>query len=277
MLAPVGRCVRGSPTPYPKVRQSQHAVRPGAPSWFCDPRPSGAFRGRCTLEEGERPEMPRGGLSRGPKRKRSRDAEYPSFPGESPLPCRRAGLRTVGAEASLSEAWLRCGEGFLKSPGTPPLTAEKKTTTEKHLELSCPPKKEPTAFKSTSGLAAITWSSSGSDLSDEDKTAFKSYRDNRYSRTGRCPEDGASEDDLQVIDWEIDSEREDACERDEFEDRESVLEISDCASGASSRSLTPAETPPELPKVRTNCFPLSVPFVECVSHKLWCFVCSSSK
>uniref|UniRef100_A0A4W2GZ91 Scaffold protein involved in DNA repair n=2 Tax=Bos indicus x Bos taurus TaxID=30522 RepID=A0A4W2GZ91_BOBOX len=89
---------------------------------------------------------------------------------------------------------------------------------------------EPTTSKSTSGLAAITWSSSGSDLSDEDKTAFKSQRD-----------------DLQVIDWEIDSEREDACECDEFEERESV-EISDCASGASSRSLTPAETPPELPK-----------------------------
>uniref|UniRef100_A0A4W2CIU5 Scaffold protein involved in DNA repair n=2 Tax=Bos indicus x Bos taurus TaxID=30522 RepID=A0A4W2CIU5_BOBOX len=89
---------------------------------------------------------------------------------------------------------------------------------------------EPTTSKSTSGLAAITWSSSGSDLSDEDKTAFKSQRD-----------------DLQVIDWEIDSEREDACECDEFEERESV-EISDCASGASSCSLTPAETPPELPK-----------------------------
>lgn len=28
-----------------------------------------------------------------------------------------------------------------------------------------------------------------------------------------------------------------------------MLEISDCASGASSRSLTPAETPPELPKI----------------------------
>ncbi|XP_055401915.1 DNA repair-scaffolding protein isoform X2 [Bubalus kerabau] len=200
--------------------------------------------------------MPGGGQSRGPKRKRNRDAEYPSFPGESPLPCRQAGLRTVGTVASLSEAWLRCGEGFLKSPGTPSLTAEKKTTTEKHLELSCRPKKEPTTSKNTSGLAAITWSSSGSDLSDEDKTAFKSQRDNGYhSRTDRCcnsnilcPEDGASEDDLQVIDWEIDSEREDACECDEFEECESVVEISDCASGASSRSLTPAETPPELPK-----------------------------
>uniref|UniRef100_A0A8C6FG35 Scaffold protein involved in DNA repair n=1 Tax=Moschus moschiferus TaxID=68415 RepID=A0A8C6FG35_MOSMO len=198
--------------------------------------------------------MPGGGQSRGHKRKRNWDAEYPSFPGESPLPCRRAGLRTVGAVASLSEAWLRCGEGFLKSPSAPSLTAEKKTATEEHLELSCRSKKEPTTSKSTSGLAAITWSSSGSDLSDEDKTIFKSQRDNGHHRIGRCnsnilcPEDGASEDDLQVIDWEVDSEREDACECDEFEDHESVVEISDCASGASSRSLTPAETPPELPK-----------------------------
>lgn len=84
-------------------------------------------------------------------------------------------------------------------------------------------------------------------------------------------------DDLQVIDWEIDSEREDACECDEFEDHESVVDISDCASGASSRSLTPAGTPPELPKVRMNCFQLPIPFMACVSHNLWCFVFSSSK
>ncbi|XP_057388482.1 DNA repair-scaffolding protein isoform X1 [Balaenoptera acutorostrata] len=198
--------------------------------------------------------MPRGGQSRGWKRKRNRGVEYPSFPGESPLQCRRAGLRTVGAEASLSEAWLRCGEGFQETPETLSLTAEKKTTTEKHHELSSGPKTEPTTSKSTSGLTAITWSSSESDLSDEDKTIFKSQRENGHgSRIGRfysrnifSPEDGASEDDLQVIDWEIDSDREDTC--DEFEDRESVVEISDRASCTSSRSLTPPETLPELPK-----------------------------
>ncbi|XP_067568491.1 DNA repair-scaffolding protein isoform X6 [Pseudorca crassidens] len=198
--------------------------------------------------------MPRGDQSRGLKRKRNWDVEYPSFPGESPLQCRRAGLRTVGAEASLSEAWLRCGEGFQETPETLSLTAEKKTTTEKHLELSSGPKTEPTTSKSTSGLTAITWSSSGSDLSDEDKTILKSQRENGHgSRIGRfysrnifSPEDGASEDDLQVIDWEIDSDREDTC--DEFEDRESVVEISDRASCTSSRSLTPPEMLLELPK-----------------------------
>ncbi|XP_026983964.1 DNA repair-scaffolding protein isoform X5 [Sagmatias obliquidens] len=198
--------------------------------------------------------MPRGDQSRGLKRKRNWDVEYPSFPGESPLQCRRAGLRTVGAEASLSEAWLRCGEGFQETPETLSLTAEKKTTTEKHLELSSGPKTEPTTSKSTSGLTAITWSSSGSDLSDEDKTILKSQRENGHgSRIGRfysrnifSPEDGASEDDLQVIDWEIDSDREDTC--DEFEDCESVVEISDRASCTSSRSLTPPEMLLELPK-----------------------------
>ncbi|TEA10144.1 hypothetical protein DBR06_SOUSAS6210001, partial [Sousa chinensis] len=92
---------------------------------------------------------------------------------------------------------------------------------------------EPTTSKSTSGLTAITWSSSGSDLSDEDKTILKSQRENGH-------------DDLQVIDWEIDSDREDTC--DEFEDRESVVEISDHASCTSSRSLTPPEMLLELPK-----------------------------
>ncbi|XP_057590348.1 DNA repair-scaffolding protein isoform X3 [Hippopotamus amphibius kiboko] len=183
--------------------------------------------------------MPRGDRSRGSKRKRNWDVEYPSFPGDSPRQCTRAGLRTVGAAATLSEAWLRCGEGFQETPGTLSLTAEKKTTTEKHFKLSPRPKKEPAISKSSSGFTAITWSSSGSDLSDEDKTSFKSQRDNGH---------GSRVDDLQVIDWEIDSDREDACECDEFEDCESVVEISDCASCTSSHSLTPAETLPELPK-----------------------------
>uniref|UniRef100_A0A8C9JT28 DUF4502 domain-containing protein n=1 Tax=Panthera tigris altaica TaxID=74533 RepID=A0A8C9JT28_PANTA len=97
------------------------------------------------------------------QRKRNWDIEYPSLPGGSPLKFRRAGLRTVGATASLSEAWLRCGEGFQDTSGTLLLTAEKKIVTENHLELSLRPKEETAASKSTSGLTDITWSSSGSD------------------------------------------------------------------------------------------------------------------
>uniref|UniRef100_A0A8C3WQ43 Scaffold protein involved in DNA repair n=1 Tax=Catagonus wagneri TaxID=51154 RepID=A0A8C3WQ43_9CETA len=90
---------------------------------------------------------------------------------------------------------------------------------------------EPTTSESASGLTALSRSSSGSDLSDEDKTLFKSQRD-----------------DLPLIDWEIDSDRGDTCDCDEFEDCESTVEISDCASCASSCSLTSAEMLPEIPK-----------------------------
>ncbi|XP_030650872.1 DNA repair-scaffolding protein isoform X4 [Nomascus leucogenys] len=166
--------------------------------------------------------MPGGSRSRGSKRKRSWNIECPSFPGERPLQVRRAGLRTAGAAASLSEAWLRCGEGFQDTSGTLSLTAEEKTITEKHLELSPRPKQETTTSKNTSGLTDITWSSSGSDLSDEDE--------------------------LQFIDWEIDSDRAEASDCNEFEDDKGAVEISDCASCASNQSLTSDEKLSELPK-----------------------------
>ncbi|XP_034821932.1 DNA repair-scaffolding protein isoform X5 [Pan paniscus] len=175
--------------------------------------------------------MPRGSRARGSKRKRSWNTECPSFPGERPLQVRRAGLRTAGAAASLSEAWLRCGEGFQNTSGNPSLTAEEKTITEKHLELCPRPKQETTTSKSTSGLTDITWSSSGSDLSDEDKTLSQLQRD-----------------ELQFIDWEIDSDRAEASDCNEFEDDEGAVEISDCASCASNQSLTSDEKLSELPK-----------------------------
>ncbi|XP_009453572.2 DNA repair-scaffolding protein isoform X5 [Pan troglodytes] len=175
--------------------------------------------------------MPRGSRALGSKRKRSWNTECPSFPGERPLQVRRAGLRTAGAAASLSEAWLRCGEGFQNTSGNPSLTAEEKTITEKHLELCPRPKQETTTSKSTSGLTDITWSSSGSDLSDEDKTLSQLQRD-----------------ELQFIDWEIDSDRAEASDCNEFEDDEGAVEISDCASCASNQSLTSDEKLSELPK-----------------------------
>nr|XP_045752542.2 DNA repair-scaffolding protein-like [Mirounga angustirostris] len=144
--------------------------------------------------------MSRSSSSSGRKRQRNWDIEYPSFPRGSPLKFRRAGLKTVGAAASLSEAWLRCGEGFQDTSETLSLTAEKKIVTEKHLELSPRPKK----------------------------------------------------DELQFIDWEIDSYTEDTSEYNEFEDGESVVEISDCASCSSNHSLTSEERLSELVKRRAS-------------------------
>ncbi|KAM6171418.1 DNA repair-scaffolding protein [Erethizon dorsatum] len=212
--------------------------------------------------------MPRGGRACGHKRKRNWDGEYPSFLEERPPQSQRTGLRTVGAVASLSEAWLKCGEGFQGTSGSQSLTNEKAATTGKYLEFSPRPEKEAITCKSTTELTDITWSSSGSDLSDEDKILSESQKDNGHgSRIDRfCnrnilgPEDGASEDELQFIDWEIDSDREDASECNECEDGEGAVEISDCASCASSDSLTSDEKLSELPK------PISTEILEYSSH-----------
>ncbi|XP_058131495.1 DNA repair-scaffolding protein isoform X1 [Dasypus novemcinctus] len=204
--------------------------------------------------------MSRGGRACGPKRKRNWGVEYPSFPGEKDLQCREAGLKTVGAAAALSEAWLRCGEGFQDTPGTPALTAKKKTITEKHLEFSPRSKEEKSTSKCENVPTDLTGNSSRSDLSDENKILSKSQNDNGhgyridrfYNKNTLCPEDGPSEDECQFIDWEIDSDREDANECNTFEEGESAVEISDCASCASSCSLTNEEKLSEPPKTSST-------------------------
>ncbi|KAM9230296.1 LOW QUALITY PROTEIN: DNA repair-scaffolding protein-like [Dugong dugon] len=111
----------------------------------------------------------------------------------------------------------------------------------------------------TNGPAEITWSSSGSELSDEEKTISKSLNDNGHgSRIDRfcnrktlCQEDGASENKLQFTDWEIDSDRQDDHGYSALQG-ESTVEISDGASCASSCSLTSAERLSELPKPKST-------------------------
>ncbi|XP_012578518.1 PREDICTED: DNA repair-scaffolding protein isoform X2 [Condylura cristata] len=203
--------------------------------------------------------MSGGGRCGGPKRKRNWNTEHLFFPGGSPLQLRRTGLRTVGAAASLSEEWLRCGEGFQDTYDNQSLITERKTATGKHLELSPKPKKESTVPKSTNDFTDITWSSSGSDLSDEDKTLCKSQTDNENdsriakfcNRNILCTEDGIIGDELQFIEWQVDSDKEDTSECCTFEDSESV-EISDCASCASIQSLTSDEKLSELHKTRST-------------------------
>ncbi|XP_077022838.1 DNA repair-scaffolding protein isoform X3 [Tamandua tetradactyla] len=195
------------------------------------------------------------------ERKRNWDIKYPSFPGERPLQCREVGLKTVGTVATLSEAWLRCGEGFQDTSETLLYTTKKKTVTEEHLELSSRPNEESSTSKSETVSADLTWNFSGSHLSDEDKILYKSQNDNgcgyevdRFCNKNsvRPEDDGASEDDLQFIDWEIDSDREDVNECNEFEEGESAVEISDCVSCASSCSLTNEEKLSELPKTSST-------------------------
>ncbi|GAB1300038.1 DNA repair-scaffolding protein [Apodemus speciosus] len=177
------------------------------------------------------------------KRKRNWHIEHSSFLEERSQQLRRANFKTVEAADSLSKAWLRCGEGFQDTSETLSLASEKTGITEKQLELSPRPKTETTS-KNASELANITWSSSESDFSDEDKTLPELQRDGgRVSRADRLcdrtvlhPEDGDLEDELQVIDWEINSDTEDPGGPFECEDDEGALDISDCASCTSLTS-----------------------------------------
>ncbi|KAM9673353.1 LOW QUALITY PROTEIN: DNA repair-scaffolding protein-like [Trichechus inunguis] len=109
----------------------------------------------------------------------------------------------------------------------------------------------------TNGPAEITWSSSGSELSDKEKTISKSLNDNahgsridRFCNRKTVQEDGASENEVQFIDWEIDSDREDENEYSAFQG-ESTVEIPDCSSCASRCSLTSEERLSELPKPKS--------------------------
>ncbi|XP_049981062.1 DNA repair-scaffolding protein isoform X3 [Alexandromys fortis] len=190
--------------------------------------------------------MSGGGRAGGSKRKRNWRVAHPSVLEARPQLSRRASLKTVEAAASLSKAWLKCGEGFQNTSETLSLASEKTTIIENPLELSPSPKKD-AADESPGELANITWSSSGSDFSEEEDTALPQLQrdggrgcgaDRFCGRTASCPEDGATEDELQLIEWEINSDVEDPGGASECEDGEGSLDISDCASCASGRSLT---------------------------------------
>ncbi|XP_031219054.1 DNA repair-scaffolding protein isoform X3 [Mastomys coucha] len=187
------------------------------------------------------------------KRKRNWRIEHPSFLEERSQQLRRGNFKTVEAADSLSKAWLKCGEGFQHTSETLSLASKKTGITEKHLELSPRPKTETTS-KNASELANITWSSSESDFSDEDKTLPELQRDGGHGgpradrlcdRTVLCPEDGDIEDELQVIDWEINSDPEDPGGPSECGDDERALDISDGDSCASLTSDDRLREPPE--------------------------------
>ncbi|XP_052013826.1 DNA repair-scaffolding protein isoform X2 [Apodemus sylvaticus] len=186
------------------------------------------------------------------KRKRNWHIEHPSFLEERSQQLRQANFKTVESADSLSKAWLKCGEGFQDTSETLSLASVKTGITEKQRELSSRPKTETTS-KNATELANITWSSSESDFSDEDKTLPELWRDggrgpraNRlWDRTVLCPDDGDLEDELQVIEWEINSDTEDPGGSFECEDDERALDISDCASCTSLTSDDRLCEPPE--------------------------------
>ncbi|NXW20341.1 SPIDR protein, partial [Circaetus pectoralis] len=189
------------------------------------------------------------------------NAECTPFPDETPLQLKKSNVRTSVAATSISDAWLRCGDGFQSTSVLESLRAtDKKSRIKKHLGPLL------TSAESAAGFAAaesskeaegIIWTFFGSDFSDdENKTLIpRLHSKSHASETEESPsrhdlllEDSSSEDESELIDWEKGSDSTDRC--DESEKHDSSLEISDSDSCTNLNSLPVKEENDELCKVR---------------------------
>ncbi|NXJ61047.1 SPIDR protein, partial [Rostratula benghalensis] len=186
------------------------------------------------------------------------NTECTPFPDEKPLQQKKSNVRTSVAATSISNAWLRCGDGFQSTSVLESLRpTERKSRIKKHLGPLL------TSGESTAGSAVaesskdaedIIWTSSGSDFSDhENKTMIPRLhsKKSRASKTEESPsahdllsEDSSSEDESEFIDWEKDSDSADRCDGSEKD--ESLLEISDSDSCTNLSSLPVKEKTDEL-------------------------------
>ncbi|XP_029867212.1 DNA repair-scaffolding protein isoform X3 [Aquila chrysaetos chrysaetos] len=197
------------------------------------------------------------------ERKRFWNAECTPFPDETTLQLKKSNVRTSVAATSISDAWLRCGDGFQSTSVLESLRAtDKKSRIKKHLGPLL------TSAESAAGFAAaesskeaegIIWTSSGSDFSDdENKTLIpRLHSKSHASKTEESPsrhdlllEDSSSEDESELIDWEKGSDSTDRC--DESEKDDSSLEISDSDSCTNLNSLPVKEENDELCKTTST-------------------------
>nr|XP_030122039.3 DNA repair-scaffolding protein isoform X2 [Taeniopygia guttata] len=195
----------------------------------------------------------------GGKRKRLWNAERTPFPDETPLGLKKSNVRTSVSATSISNAWLRCGDGF---ESTSVLESQrpsnKKSRIKKHLGpllTSAESASRAVAAESSKEAEDIIWTSSGSDFSDDGNKLIPRLQSKKSdaSKTKESPsrhdlllEDRISEDDLELIDWEKDTDSTDQCDKSEKED--SSVEISDSDSCTNTNSLPVKEESDELCK-----------------------------
>ncbi|NXS32257.1 SPIDR protein, partial [Pomatostomus ruficeps] len=192
------------------------------------------------------------------------NTECTPFPEEIPLRLKKSNVRASVSATSISNAWLRCGDGFQStSVLESQRLSNKKSRIKKHLGpllTSAESASRAAAAESSKEAEDIIWTSSGSDFSDdENKTLISRLQSKKSdsSKTEELPstqdlllEDRSSEGELELIDWEKDADSTDKCNGSEKED--SSLEISDTDSCTNTSSLPVKEENDELCKVR-NC------------------------
>ncbi|NXH87270.1 SPIDR protein, partial [Edolisoma coerulescens] len=192
------------------------------------------------------------------------NAECTPFPDETPLRVKKSNVRTSVSAASISNAWLRCGDGFQStSVLESQRPSNKKSRIKKRLGplLTSAERASTAAAESSKEAEDIIWTSSGSDFSDDENETSNPRLHSKKRDTSKAEEspsirdllleDRSSEDELELIDWEKDTDSTDKCDGSENED--SSLEISDSDSCTNTNSLpVEEEENDELCKVR-NC------------------------
>ncbi|NWT19580.1 SPIDR protein, partial [Vireo altiloquus] len=190
------------------------------------------------------------------------NAECTPFPDETPLHLKKSNVRTSVSATSISNAWLRCGDGF---QSTSVLESQRPSNKKSRIKKRLGPLLTSAESASTAAAAEsskeaedIIWTSSGSDFSDDENKTFiprlhskksdASKTEESPSRHDLLLEDRSSEDELELIDWEKDTDSSDKCDGSENED--SSLEISDSDSCTNTNSLPVKEENDELCKVR---------------------------
>ncbi|NWV79251.1 SPIDR protein, partial [Dasyornis broadbenti] len=186
-------------------------------------------------------------------------AECTPFPDEIPLCLKRSSVRTSVSATSISNAWLRCGDGFQSTSVLEAQRPVKKSRIKKHLGpllTSTESAARAAAAESSREAEDIIWTSSGSDFSDdENKTLIPRLHSKKSddSKTEELPsrhdlllEDRSSEDELEFIDWEKDTDSTDRY--DGSEQADSSVEISDSDSCTNTNSLPVKEENDELCK-----------------------------
>ncbi|NXJ09699.1 SPIDR protein, partial [Odontophorus gujanensis] len=176
------------------------------------------------------------------------NTECTSFPDETTLQLKKSSIGTSVAAASISSAWLRCGDGFQSTSVLEPLRpTDDKSKTKKHHGPLLRTAESPvgSATESSKEAEDIIWTSSGSDFSDNESKTSISRLHSKISLTSKIEksqgrhfllEDRSDEGESEFIDWEKDGDSTDKC--DESEKGDSSLEISD------SDSCTNLNSPP---------------------------------
>ncbi|XP_060631266.2 DNA repair-scaffolding protein isoform X2 [Anolis sagrei] len=174
------------------------------------------------------------------KRKRRRCTEFASFPDEGSTEEGRRNAGAPVAAASISGAWLRCGDGFQAASSLETKESSEKTSRAKKCFASLLSLVEGISkSEKSSECTDIVWSSSGSEVSDDENRAvtsrFPCLQAEKYRKYDFIFKDECSEDEPQVIDWENDSDYEEHDKQHSGSKMDAVsLDISDSDSSMSS-------------------------------------------